>query len=104
MMRVTGFSASLDNSVSLKAAAARPSDGMSGPQNQSSFNLSGNTADSDSASEGKGDVTSGVAEFSSHLINALLPRSGDSWPPEGLAAPNDTRIATTQLIVLFENF
>jgi hypothetical protein len=45
-----------------------------------------------------------VAEFSDSLINALLLRSGDNWSAEGLAAPHDTRIATTQLIVLFENF
>ena len=45
-----------------------------------------------------------VAEFSDSLIIALLLRSGDNWPAEALAAPNDTRIATTQLIVLFENF
>jgi hypothetical protein len=45
-----------------------------------------------------------VAGFSDSLINALLLGSGDNWPAKELAAPNDTRIATTHLIVLFENF
>jgi hypothetical protein len=48
-------------------------------------------------------VITDLAGFSNSLINPLLLKSGDNWPTDGLAAFNDTTIATTQLIVLFEN-